>query len=181
MKYLGVYLDEHLWKCHISSIATKLRRANGALSKLRYFVPTKILSNINHTILPSHTRYASQIWGLHDNSVTHRLTLQNIAMRLLTFRQNTCLLMGPELPLHLCILSSVFLNFLIKLKSWTFYMFINILTANCQLIHFGGRVVSCVQTMKFMYIFVRDRRVIGCHFGFLREFPCVRFILLINI
>ena len=87
VKYLHVHLDEHLnWKCHISSIATKLRRANGALSKLRYFVPTKILSNVYHAIFASHTRYASQIWGLRDNSVTHRiLTLQNTAMRLLTF------------------------------------------------------------------------------------------------
>ena len=87
VKYLGVHLDEHLnWKPHIASIATKLRRANGALSKLRYFVPIKILTNVYHAIFSSHTRYASQIWGLRDNSVTHRiLTLQNFAMRLLTF------------------------------------------------------------------------------------------------
>ena len=80
-------VDEHLnWKTHIASVATKLCRANGALSKLRYFVPTKILLNVYHAIFASHTRYASQIWGLCDNSVTHRiLTLQNFAMRLLTF------------------------------------------------------------------------------------------------
>ena len=88
MKYLGVHLDEHLnWKPHIASIASKLRRANGALSKLRYFVPTKILTNVYHAIFASHARYASQIWGLRDNSVSHRiLTLQNFAMRLLTFK-----------------------------------------------------------------------------------------------
>ena len=87
VKYLGVHLDEHLkWKPHIASIATKLRRANGALSKLRHFVPTKILSNVYHAIFASHFRYASQIFGLCDNSVTHRiLTLQNFALRLLTF------------------------------------------------------------------------------------------------
>ena len=87
VKYLGVHLDEHLnWKTHIASIATKLRRANGALSKLRHFVPTKIALNVYHAIFSSHARYASQIWGLCDNSVTHRiLTLQNTAMRLLTF------------------------------------------------------------------------------------------------
>ena len=44
VKYLGVHLDEHLsWRTHIASIATKLRRANGALSKLRHYVPTQIL------------------------------------------------------------------------------------------------------------------------------------------
>ena len=87
VKYLGVYLDEHLsWKPHVSAIATKLRRANGALSKLRHYVPFKILLNIYHAIFMSHARYACQIWGLSDNSVTHRIqTLQNTALRLMTF------------------------------------------------------------------------------------------------
>jgi hypothetical protein len=87
VKYLGVHLDEHLnWKVHTSSVAIKLRRANGAISKLRHFVPTNILINVYHAIFASHTRYGSQIWGLCDNSVTHRiLTLQNTALRLITF------------------------------------------------------------------------------------------------
>ena len=38
------YLDEHLnWKVHTSTVATKLRRANDALSKLRHYVPTRVL------------------------------------------------------------------------------------------------------------------------------------------
>jgi len=32
VKYLGVRLDEHYWKPHTASVATKLCRANGALS-----------------------------------------------------------------------------------------------------------------------------------------------------
>ena len=59
---------------------------NGALSRLRQYVPTRILINIYHAVFASHTRYASQVWGLCDNSVTHRiLTLQNLVMRLITF------------------------------------------------------------------------------------------------
>ena len=87
VKYLGVHLDEHLnWKPHISSIATKLQRANGILSKIRHYVPLKSLINIYHGIFGSHIRYASQIWGLYDNTVTHRiLTLQKTAVRLITF------------------------------------------------------------------------------------------------
>ena len=87
VKYLGVYLDEHLsWKTHVSAIATKLRRANGAISKLRHYVPFKILLNVFHAIFMSHARYACQLWGLRDNSVTHRiLILQNTALRLMTF------------------------------------------------------------------------------------------------
>ena len=72
VKYLGVHLDEHLnWKAHVSSVAPKLRRANGALSKLRHYVPSKLLLNVYHAIFGSHIRYASQVWGLRDNSVTH--------------------------------------------------------------------------------------------------------------
>jgi len=87
VKYLGVYLDEHLnWKTHTSVIAARLRRANGAISKLRHYIPLNILLNIYHAIFVSHVRYASQLWGLCDNTVTHRiLTLQNTALRLMTF------------------------------------------------------------------------------------------------
>ena len=87
VKYLGVYLDEHLsWKPHTSAISTKLRRANGALSKLRHYVPFKVFLNVYHAIFMSHARYACQLWGLKNNSATHRvLTLQNTALRLMTF------------------------------------------------------------------------------------------------
>ena len=87
VKYLGVHLDEHLnWKTHVSSIASKLQRANGVLSKIRHYVPLKSLVNIYHGIFASHIRYASQLWGLYDNAITHRiLTLQKTALRLITF------------------------------------------------------------------------------------------------
>ena len=87
VKYLGVHLDEHLnWKHHVSTIAAKLRRANGAISKIRHYVPTKTLLNVYHAIFVSHVRYAAQIWALCDNTTTHRIqVLQNTAIRLMTF------------------------------------------------------------------------------------------------
>ena len=89
VKYLGVHLDEHLnWKPQISSIANKLKRANGALSKLRHYVPLKSLLNIYHAIFASHIRYGCQLWGLRDNTITHRvLTLQKTALRLMKFSE----------------------------------------------------------------------------------------------
>jgi len=89
VKYLGVHLDNHLnWKVHTSFVAATLRRANGAISKLRHYVPIHILLNIYHAIFASHVSYASQLWGLCDNTVTHRiLTLQNTALRLMTFSE----------------------------------------------------------------------------------------------
>ena len=88
IKYLGVHLDEHLsWKQHIDVIAAKLRRANGAISKLRHYLPLQNLISVYHAIFSSHIRYACQTWGLCDNSTTHRIqVLQNTAIRLMTFQ-----------------------------------------------------------------------------------------------
>ena len=42
IKYLGMLIDEVLsWNKQIDDICTKLARANGILSKIRYFVPKK--------------------------------------------------------------------------------------------------------------------------------------------
>ena len=47
IKYLGIYLHENLnWKKHISVLSSKLRRANGALSKLRHFTTPEILRSV---------------------------------------------------------------------------------------------------------------------------------------
>ena len=44
IKYLGVLLDSDLsWKSQINYIGAKLKRENGALAKLRHFVPQNIL------------------------------------------------------------------------------------------------------------------------------------------
>ena len=89
VKYLGVLLDEHLtWKNHVSSVAKKLQRANGMLAKIRHYVPLNSLLNVYHAIFSSHMRYACQVWGLRDSTVTHRiLTLQKSAVRLMTFSE----------------------------------------------------------------------------------------------
>ena len=88
IKYLGVHLDEHLtWKQHVSFVANKLRRANGAISKLRHYLPLNQLVNVYHAIFSSHIRYACQTWGLCDNTTTHRIhVLLNTTIRLMTFQ-----------------------------------------------------------------------------------------------
>lgn len=97
VKYLGVHVDEHLsWKYHVSSVATKLQRANGMLSKIRHYVPLKSLLNIYHAIFSSHLSYACQVWGTRDTTVAHRiLTLQKAALRLITFSEPR----SPSLPI----------------------------------------------------------------------------------
>ena len=74
IKYLGIILDEHLsWKNHIKSISLKLRRANGALSKLRHYVSSNILNTVYYSLFHSHIFYACQIWGQNKNSITNRI------------------------------------------------------------------------------------------------------------
>ena len=87
VKYLGVYIDQHLsFKHHINDLSTKLRRANGILSKIRNFVHLKTVREIYFAIFESHLKYACQIWGQKGNPACDRLiTLQNNAMRIITF------------------------------------------------------------------------------------------------
>ena len=43
VRYIGVYIDHFLsWDFHISQVSNKLSRANGILSKLRYFTTKEI-------------------------------------------------------------------------------------------------------------------------------------------
>ena len=87
IKYLGVYLDSTLsGKAHCSVLASKLRRANGLLSKIRHYVPKKELISIYHALFSSHLTYGEQIWGQNRNCQTEMISkLQNRALRTINF------------------------------------------------------------------------------------------------
>ena len=64
IKYLGVHLDSTLsGNYHCEILATRLKRANGMLSKIRYYVPQEELRSIYFTIFSSRMTYGCQIWG----------------------------------------------------------------------------------------------------------------------
>ena len=51
VRYLGVYIDQHIhWNCHTSFLSSKLRKANGALSKLRHFVPKSLFKTVYYAL-----------------------------------------------------------------------------------------------------------------------------------
>ena len=53
VKYLGIYIDEHLnWNTHLAGLKPKLSRAVGMLSKLRYFVNKETLRMVYFGIFP---------------------------------------------------------------------------------------------------------------------------------
>ena len=86
IKYLGVYLDASLnGNHHYNLLITKLKRANGILSKARHYVPGDELLSIYHAIFSSHLVYGCQIWGQSINIFTKKVfKLQNRAMRILS-------------------------------------------------------------------------------------------------
>ena len=76
VKYLGVLIDSGLkWGYHIETLSTKLSRAIGMLSKIRYYVDHNTLKMIYHGIFSSLMGYSSQIWG-QSSSISSKITRQ---------------------------------------------------------------------------------------------------------
>ena len=77
VKYLGVLIDYKLsWKNHIDSIALKISKTIGLLSKLRYFVPHKTLVNIYNSLVTPYLHYGLTVWG--QASKTHLRWLNRV-------------------------------------------------------------------------------------------------------
>ena len=87
VKYLGIVLDPHLnWSFQVDSLATKLTRAAGMLSKIRHYVSINTLRSIYFGIFSSLLTYASQVWAQFCNKHINRLqTIQNKAIRIINF------------------------------------------------------------------------------------------------
>ena len=91
IKYLGIYLDEHLTGVTYAEILIpKLRRACGMLSKIRHYTTCEQTKTIYHAIFSSHMTYGCQFWGQsHNKNIINKIqTLQNNATRLVTFAPN---------------------------------------------------------------------------------------------
>ncbi len=63
-KYLGLLIDNKLtFEKHIDHVLTKMKKGNGILAKLRYFVPEDSLRNVYFAHIQSHLNYGSLVWG----------------------------------------------------------------------------------------------------------------------
>ena len=87
VKYLGVILDNFLnWNLYTKNLCSKLNKANGAISRLRHYVPRSILIQVYYALFFSHINYACQIWGQTFNQNVQRIfILQKKCLRLMTF------------------------------------------------------------------------------------------------
>ena len=62
-KYLGVLIDENLsWRTHIVTVATKISKTIGTLSKLTHFVPSFVLVNIYNALITLYLTYGLISW-----------------------------------------------------------------------------------------------------------------------
>ena len=87
VKYLGVLTDCKLsWKNHIESIALKISKTIGLLSKLRYFDPHHTLVNIYNSLITPYLRYGLTVWGQASKSHLNKLLiLQKRALHFIYF------------------------------------------------------------------------------------------------
>ena len=87
VKYLGILIDSHLkWDHHVDSLAPKLSRAVGMLSKLRHFLDKNTLRSVYFAVFSSIMSYGSIIWGNNQNKFIKRVCgLQDKAIRTINF------------------------------------------------------------------------------------------------
>ena len=87
VKYLGIYLDNFLsWHKQEQDMRTRLSRAAGMLCKIRHYVNFHTLKMVYHGIFSSILTYGSLIWGQHNRIVSRLQTIQNKAIRYMTFK-----------------------------------------------------------------------------------------------
>ena len=85
--YLGVLLHENLqWQIHIDSLITRLSRAIGLLSKIRYYVPKYLLRAIYFSMFNSHMIYTCQVWEQNEAKIKQISGLQDKALRIKNFK-----------------------------------------------------------------------------------------------
>ena len=85
--YRNVFIDYKLsWKNHIGSVALKISKTIGLLSKLRHFVPTHTLINIYNSLIAPYLSYGLVAWGqASKNELDKLLILQKCALRFIFF------------------------------------------------------------------------------------------------
>ena len=87
IKYLGMFIDSRLnWKFQIDYIAKTIKRNIGILSKLRYYVDTKILINLYYALIYPFLTYGMIVWGCtYQTNLQPLVVLQKKTVRIITF------------------------------------------------------------------------------------------------
>lgn len=74
IKYLGIYLDQHLkWDAHIDHLVKKLRCIIPCIKYLHSIVPLNSLRTIYHALVESHLLYGILGWGGVNKTILNKL------------------------------------------------------------------------------------------------------------
>ena len=74
IKYLGVYIDDHLnGRFHCNILLNKLKRSNGMLSKARHLISAAHVKMLYYAIFSSHLTYGCQIWAQKLNVFNRKI------------------------------------------------------------------------------------------------------------
>ena len=84
-KFLGAHIDENLnWKSHLSQKATHIVKTTSVMSRLKHFVPHKVLKSIYNALIAPQLSYAILAWGNVSNREMTRLKIvQKKAVRII--------------------------------------------------------------------------------------------------
>ena len=87
IKYLGVLIDKNIsWKNHLDCVITKISKTIGMIAKLRYFVPSSVLTNIYKSLVLPYLTYGLVAWGnVSKNYLNKIVVLQKRVLCLIYF------------------------------------------------------------------------------------------------
>ena len=85
-KFLGVIIDEHLsWKEHINTVAGKISKSIGIISKSRFFVSRKSLFMLYYALVYPYLFYGNIIWcSTYQTNLNRLKILQKRVVRIIT-------------------------------------------------------------------------------------------------
>ena len=83
IKFLGIYLDEHIsWKHHIKYINGKISRSLFAIKQLKNYLPLTSLRNLYIALIHPHILYGILLWGnAREKYLNKTILLQKRAIR----------------------------------------------------------------------------------------------------
>ena len=87
IKYLGVYLDQHLnWNQQLKIIHSKISKNLGVIRQLRFYVSFKTLKNIYYSLIYPYLAYGILSWGsTYKTKLSELQKLQNKCIRCMFF------------------------------------------------------------------------------------------------
>ena len=87
IKYLGIYLDEHLqWEPQIQHVNNKLAKNVGIINKLRHYPDFYMLKQLYYTLIYPYLNYGLASWGAAYKTKLQRIcTKQNRCIRSMFF------------------------------------------------------------------------------------------------